>query len=123
MIDFSSLEGLNISKQATTLNYTSQNGVYDYDFSVKAYQVGNLSLTFAGNTTINSSSFGVVYSDSYKTPQSNVLGVGLISVGSLLRSNLTNYLGNLLKNGSQIVLCTRLIAFLSFDSIKLLQLI
>jgi hypothetical protein len=100
---------LNVSKQLTTLKYSSDNGIYDYDFSIKAYQAGNASLSFEGNKTVNSSSFGIVYADNYSLPaqSESVLGVGIIGIGSLIASNLTNYFSQLLNNSGKFVLCTR----------------
>ncbi|KAI6176282.1 hypothetical protein M3Y97_00781400 [Aphelenchoides bicaudatus] len=108
-LQLSSLPKVNISKEASILQYLSVNGLYDYDFAVKAYRAGNFSLAFDGNTTINSSTFGIVYADNYSMPaaQESVLGVGIIGIGSLLSSNLSNYLSGLLNNSGQFSLCTK----------------
>jgi len=109
-LQLSTLPNFNVSKQFSTLKYSSRNGVDDYDFSLKAYSAGNASLGFDGNKTINSSSFGIVYADNYSLPTntaSSVLGVGIIGIGSLVTSNLTNYFSQLLNSTGKFVLCTR----------------
>jgi hypothetical protein len=112
-----------LSNQSSTLTYNSINGIYDYDFSVKAHKVTNQSITIDGNKTIKGVSFGVVNADNYSLPHnsSTVLGVGMIGVSALLTSNYTNYLSGLLNSSSMIVLDTRLIICRDFNLISTLD--